>query len=307
MSLAVEIKNLKKTFNDVEALRGVNFHVKKGEIFGLLGPNGAGKTTTLEIMEGLKKPDSGSIRICGFNAVTESGEVKKRIGVQLQSSEYFPLLSLAELIRLFASIYGKRINAREHLKLVGLQEKADEVIKNLSGGQKHRFAIAAALVNDPEVLFLDEPTTGLDPHVRRDLWLLIKQLNKRGVTILLTTHYMEEAEYLCDRVAIIERGKILTDDTPENLIRKHSNATQIVFYADDEEEYRWLEKVKDVKQVYKEYPKIVIEVKSIDAVREVLKLLHEKKVYYSGLTVKNGNLEDVYLHLTGKHFGAKRK
>lgn len=301
MDFVIEIKNLVKKFSaQTEALKGISFGVKRGEIFGLLGPNGAGKTTTLEILEGLKQPSSGEVKICGFDAVKQSKEVKRRIGVQLQSSEYFPLISLSELIILFASFYHKKVNPLEILNLVNLKAKANEVVKNLSGGQKHRFAIAVALVNNPEVLFLDEPTTGLDPRVRREIWHLIRDLNQKGVSILITTHYMEEAEYLCDRVAIIDNGKILTIDEPRNLINNLSHTSQVSFFADNNTDYPWLTSMKHVEKIYRNDPKIILEIKSLDAVPKIIENLQKHKIKFTGFTVKAATLEDVYLDLTGR-------
>ncbi len=301
MEHVIEVENLRKKFSaDHEALRGISFAVNKGEIFGLLGPNGAGKTTTMEILEGLQKPTSGHVKIFGFDAAKNRQQIKERIGVQLQSSEYFPSVTLSELIRLFASFYHKRVNPEQFLDLVNLKDKANSLVKNLSGGQKHRFAIATALVHNPEILFLDEPTTGLDPRVRRELWQMIRELNLKGVTIFLTTHYMEEAEYLCDRVGIIDNGKILTIDEPKNLIDQLEHTSQISFFTNTKSDYKWLDKISDIEKVYINEPKVILEVKSLDAVSKILELLREHKILFSGFTVKTATLEDVYLDLTGR-------
>lgn len=222
----IEVKNLAKSFPDrggkgvVKAVRGISFEVKKGEIFGMLGPNGAGKTTTLEMMEGLRENDSGSIHVAGVDVCKNRSAVKSLIGVQLQSSAFFDNLNLTELIKLFASLYHVKVDPAKVLKEVELSEKSKTQFKNLSGGQKQRFSIASALVNRPEVLFLDEPTTGLDPQARRHLWALIRDINDKGMTIVITTHYMDEAEELCNRVAVIDNGKIIDIDSPKNLITK---------------------------------------------------------------------------------------
>jgi ABC-2 type transport system ATP-binding protein len=216
----IEVKNLQKTFGKVKAVRGISFDVKEGEIFGILGPNGAGKTTTLEMLEGLRTHDKGSILVAGIDVTKDRQKVKSLIGVQLQSSAFFDNLSLTELIRLFSSLYHTKVDPIRVLGEVGLTEKAKERVKNLSGGQKQRFSIASALVNRPKVLFLDEPTTGLDPQARRHLWDLIKDIQKKGMTVVITTHYMDEAEELCGRIAIIDQGKIVDIDTPENLVKK---------------------------------------------------------------------------------------
>jgi ABC-2 type transport system ATP-binding protein len=220
MSEAVlSVKNLKKSYGDFKAVRGVSFEVKKGEVFGILGPNGAGKTSTLEMIEGLRSIDSGQVTLNGLDVEKQTDAVKKIIGVQLQSSAFFMHLSLLELLRLFRDLYVADSDPMQLLKEVSLEEKANADVKELSGGQKQRFSIAAALVNKPVVLFLDEPTTGLDPQARRNLWDLVQQIRETGTTIVLTTHYMEEAEVLCNRVAIMDEGKIIAMDSPDELKR----------------------------------------------------------------------------------------
>ena len=216
----IEVKDLKKSFKNFEAVKGVTFEVKKGEIFGLLGPNGAGKTTTLEMIEGLQVPTSGSIILNGLNVPEEPMKVKHVIGVQLQSSAFYEKLSLVEILVLFGKLYGREVDAMSLLDKVELRDKAKSQVKTLSGGQKQRFSIASALVNDPVVIFLDEPTTGLDPQARRHLWSLITTINNEGKTIVLTTHYMDEAELLCNRIAIMDSGQIISLDTPNNMIDK---------------------------------------------------------------------------------------
>ncbi|MCY7361810.1 MAG: ABC transporter ATP-binding protein [Ignavibacteria bacterium] len=214
----IQVKNLVKNYDKLEAVKGISFDVHKGEIFGLLGPNGAGKTTTLEIMETLREKTSGEVIIDGFSIDKDQNEIKKIIGVQLQAAGYYPNLNLVELIELFSGLYNVETNPMEMLKLVDLEEKAKAKFKELSGGQKQRFSICTTLINDPKIVFLDEPTTGLDPQARRNLWELIKIIKAKGTTIMLTTHYMDEAEILCDRVGIIDNGNIVTIDTPDNLI-----------------------------------------------------------------------------------------
>lgn len=216
----IEVKNLKKAYGKFKAVNGVSFEVKKGEIFGILGPNGAGKTTTLEMVEGLRKADSGQIKVAGIDVRANPQDVKKVIGVQLQASSFFDYLSLKELIKFFASLYGTKVNPHEVLSEVELSEKSKSYVKTLSGGQKQRFSIASALVNKPQVLFLDEPTTGLDPQARRHLWDLIESIRDKGMTVVITTHYMDEAEVLCDRVAVMDAGKIIDIDSPDSLIKK---------------------------------------------------------------------------------------
>ena len=214
----IEVQNLQKTYKDTKALKGVSFQVSRGEVFGILGPNGAGKTTTVEILEGLRGADSGEVFINGINVIKNPQKVKSIIGVQLQSSAFFNRLTLAETVTLYSKAYEKNVNPLEVLKLVNMEEKASSYYRALSGGQKQRLSLAIGLVNDPDVLFLDEPTTGLDPQARRNLWKLVKEIRSRGKTILMTTHYMEEAEELCDRVAIMNAGSIVALDSPDNLI-----------------------------------------------------------------------------------------
>lgn len=225
MRKMISIKGLSKKYEEYLAVDDINFDVFEGEIFGLLGPNGAGKTTTLEILETLRKKTSGNIIIDDIDIDKQPLSIKQIIGVQLQQSGYYLNLNLKENIQLFAGLYNvKNFNAQELLKLVGLEDHAHKKFKQLSGGQQQRFSLAILLVNDPKIIFLDEPTTGLDPHARRNIWNIILELKRKGKTIVLTTHYMDEAELLCDRIAIMNAGKIITIDTPENLIENILNA-----------------------------------------------------------------------------------
>lgn len=214
----IRVENLVKNYGQFEAVKSVSFNVKEGEIFGLLGPNGAGKSTTLEIIETLRPKTSGKVFVNGFDLDTEPGEIKKIIGVQLQTSGFYPGLNLLELIRLFSGLYNRDVNAIELLKKVNLVDKAKNKSKELSGGQKQRFSIATTLINNPKIIFLDEPTTGLDPQARRNLWDLIREIRVAGTTVIITTHYMDEAEQLCDRIAIMDEGKIIKLDTPDKMI-----------------------------------------------------------------------------------------
>jgi ABC-2 type transport system ATP-binding protein len=216
----LKVKNLKKAYGGKAAVDGISFEVKPGEIFGILGPNGAGKTTTLEMIETLREIDSGTIIVNGLNVAEQPNEVKKIIGVQPQTAAFQDKQKLSEIIEMFAAAYGERVNPRQFLEEVQLGEKAGSYPEQLSGGQRQRLSIAAALVHSPKVFFLDEPTTGLDPQARRNLWDLIRTVRDKGVTIIMTTHYLDEAELLCDRVAIMDNGKIIALDTPHNLIRQ---------------------------------------------------------------------------------------
>ena len=214
----IQVDHLVKRYGALEAVSGISFSVKKGEIFGLLGPNGAGKSTTLEIIETLRYKTAGEIRVGGFSLDEAPSEIKKIIGVQLQSSGYFPGLNLVQLIELFAGLYNCSVDPMQLLVQVNLQDKAKAKVKELSGGQRQRFSVATTLINQPQVIFLDEPTTGLDPQARRSLWETIRTINQQGTTVVLTTHYLDEAEYLCDRVAIMDAGKIIALDAPAKLI-----------------------------------------------------------------------------------------
>lgn len=219
-SAIVEVKGLRKKYGNKEAVKGISFDVKKGEIFGILGPNGAGKTTTLEMIETLREIDGGSASINGINVAKYPYRIRSIIGVQPQTPGFQDKTKLTELLQIFAAAYGERVDPQQFLDEVNLGDKADSYVENLSGGQKQRFSIVAALVHSPKVFFLDEPTTGLDPAARRNLWDLIRQVRDRGISVILTTHYMDEAEVLCDRVAIMDQGKIIALDTPENLIKE---------------------------------------------------------------------------------------
>lgn len=214
----ISVNNLVKSYGSFEAVKNISFDVMEGEIFGLLGPNGAGKSTTLEIIETLREKTSGTIIVDRLDLDKSPNDIKKIIGVQLQTSGYYPNLKLTELIQLFSGLYNRSVDAMELLDSVNLRDKANSKVKELSGGQRQRFSIATTLINNPKIIFLDEPTTGLDPQARRNLWDLIKGLRQRGATVIITTHYMDEAEILCDRVAIMDSGKIISMASPDKLI-----------------------------------------------------------------------------------------
>lgn len=214
----ISVKNLVKNYGNFPAVKGISFDVYEGEIFGLLGPNGAGKSTTLEIIETLREKTSGEVLVNGFDLDKEPDEIKKIIGVQLQTSGYYPNLKLIELIKMFNGLYNRNADPIALLEMVNLKDKAKAKVKELSGGQRQRFSVATTLINEPKIVFLDEPTTGLDPQARRNLWELIRGIRDKGATVIITTHYMDEAEVLCDRVAIIDAGKIIAMDTPDKLV-----------------------------------------------------------------------------------------
>lgn len=313
MSKVIEVTNLQKTYplpkqerkqglTSFDAVKGISFDVMDGEIFGILGPNGAGKTTTLEIIEGLKQQTTGTIKVLGLDNISQTAEIKKQIGVQLQSSEYLHLMTLSELLKLFAGLYEKEADVDTLLGFVNLEDKKNSLVKDLSGGQKQRFTLASSLVNQPKLLFLDEPTTGLDPRARRDVWELIKKIRESGITIVLTTHYMEEAEYLCDRVAILDSGNILVINQPNKLIEDLSHNTQISFLTDQQIDEAIWKKISSIEKVYSNYPKVILEIKNLDIIGDVVKLLREHGISFSSFTVRTASLEDVYLDLTGKVF-----
>lgn len=306
MEKVISVESLHKVFKagkrSVSAVNGISFSVAQGEVFGVLGPNGAGKTTTLEILEGIKTPTAGRVEVLGLPVRENSLEIKRRIGVQLQSSEYLPHLTLSELMDLFASLYGVQVDAKEILHFVDLEEKSDALVKELSGGQKQRFTIATSLVHKPEIIFLDEPTTGLDPGARRKLWALIQKINSQGTTVVLTTHYMEEAEILCNRVAIMNQGRILTINEPKRLIDELSHTTQISFLVQHEVGQQVLQSLPGVEKVYGNFPKVILEISSLDVVSGIVRALREKHIHFAGFTVKTASLEDVYLDLTGEEY-----
>ena len=214
----ISVRDLVKNYGDFKAVKGISFEVMEGEIFGLLGPNGAGKSTTIEIIETLRPKTSGKVVVDGIDLDLSPGEIKKIIGVQLQAAGYYPGLNLYELVEMFAGLYNQKVDPLELLDRVQLKDKAKNKFKQLSGGQKQRFSIATTLINKPKIIFLDEPTTGLDPQARRNLWELIREIKAKGTTVILTTHYMDEAEFLCDRIAIVDAGNIISLDTPDQMI-----------------------------------------------------------------------------------------
>ncbi len=312
MDKVIEVQKLRKTYRiskgkELEAVKDVSFDVYKGEVFGILGPNGAGKTTALEIIECIRPQTSGSVAVFGFDNLKSANDIKGLIGVQLQSSQYLHHLSLGELLDLFASFYSSRKDKEgqgrtDLLELVGLSDKINEEFANLSGGQKQRFTIATSLVHEPQILFLDEPTTGLDPKARRDMWQLVKKINADGITIVITTHYMEEAEFLCNRVAIMDQGQILEIDEPKKLIDRLSDTTQISFFTDSQIDQNIFKDITKIKKVHASYPKVILEITSLDKISAVVNLLRQNQINFYGFTVKTATLEDVYLDLTGRAY-----
>ncbi len=296
------MESLTKRFGDTVAVDDVSFSVGEGEVFGILGPNGAGKTTTLETIEGIQEPDQGRTTVLGMDSRGEAAKVKERIGVQLQASAYFDYLTLTEILELFGLFYQRRTPSDELLQRVELQDKAKSTIDKLSGGQKQRFTIAASLVNDPEVVFLDEPTTGLDPQARHNLWDFIQSINRDGRTVVLTTHYMEEAEFLCHRVAIMDRGRIVALETPKNLVNTLPVPYELRIAMDDGRSTDGLERLAAVKGVDVD-DEGVVRLRSSNAASTLESLMEwvgKSGVHLTHLEVIPANLEDVFLSITGR-------
>ncbi len=301
MDTVVEVRNLVKRYGDLAAVNDVSFSVDKGEIFGFLGPNGAGKTTTIEMIEGLRKPNSGSIKVCGIDAVKEPAKIKEIIGVQLQSTTLYDNVKVREVIDHFAGYYQKSLPTDQIMEKVSITEKRNSYVDTLSGGQKQRVALALALINDPEVAFLDEPTTGLDPQSRRNVWSIIESLKDGGKTVILTTHYMEEAEELCDRVGIIDHGKIIALDSPRNLIEKADLESAVEVSSKDKNAEDIFKGMKGVNKVTREDNRFILQTKqSSSVIRELSKLSEDSKLNLEGMSVRKGTLEDVFLLLTGR-------
>ncbi len=299
----IEVRDLKKSYGGVPVVNGFSFQVKKGEIFGLLGPNGAGKTTTTEIIEGLRSADTGYVSLLGMNGLSHSQEVKEKIGIQLQIPSLLPLLNVEEILSLFGNVYRRAVPVKDLMELLSLTESRKTLAKNLSGGQQQRLSVAMALVNDPEIAFLDEPSTGLDPQNRRNLWEVIEEMKRRGKTILLTTHFMEEAERLCDRLAIIDHGKVIAQGEPQELIDVYCPQSAIQFEVDIPLDTAVLEQLPGATQVTTEGNEITIYSDDISATMSgVLKFAEgaclNKKL--KNLHVRQSTLEDVFLKLTGR-------
>jgi ABC-2 type transport system ATP-binding protein len=302
---AVEVNDLRKRYGDTLAADGVTFSVAAGEIFGLLGPNGAGKTTTVECILGLREPDGGRITVLGMEHGARSRETRARIGAQLQTTGLYPRLTVRELVHLFACLFPSARPVDEVIERVGLQEKARTPSKDLSGGQRQRLAVALALVNDPDLIFLDEPTTGLDPQARRGVWDVVRELRRAGKSVLFTTHYMEEAEQLCDRVAVMDHGRIIALDTPEALINEHFEETAIEFVALGEPPRERLAALPGVTQALFEdgHPTLY----STDVPRTMaglFELVTAGALAFKDMTVRQATLEDVFLKLTGRRIRA---
>ncbi len=297
----VRVRGLVKRYGDLIAVDGIDFDVTRGEVFALLGPNGAGKTTTVEILEGLRSPDAGTATVLGEDVATGADRLKERIGVSLQTAALYPKLTVTELIDLFASFYSKSRPTNELIDLLELGERRNARTQELSGGQRQRLGVALALVNDPELIFLDEPTTGLDPAARRALWDIILGLKAKGRTVLLTTHYLEEAEILCDRVAIMDHGHILEMGTVDELVSKRFKDRAVRFDATDALTDGELAALPAVTRVKRDDGDLLVYTGNVGAtIGALLDLTDAKGVEAKNLTVRRATLEDVFLDLTGR-------
>ena len=295
----IEVEHLRKTYGSVRAVDDISFEVHQGEIFGIVGPNGAGKTTTIECIEGLRSSDSGRISVLGLDPQRNGRDLWPRIGVQLQQSALQERMKVWEAVDLFASLYPRSVDWESLLEQLGLADKRDSMFCHLSGGQKQRLFIALALVNDPELVFPDELTTGLDPHARHAMWDLIRSIRDRGKTVVLTTHFMEEAERLCDRVAIIDRGRIVALDTPMNLIRSLGVGTRVVFTAEGPLDTDALSRSADYGQIEQDGERIAVNCKSNQQLAQLINTLVSDGLRFRDLRTEQPTLEDVFLAHTG--------
>jgi len=297
----IRVTDLKKYYGDVKAVDGVTFEVARGEVFGMLGPNGAGKTTTIEVLEGLRPPDSGTVEVLGLDVRRHPQSIKQRIGVQLQSVSLYPRLSVTELLDLFSSFFSHHVSTKQLIDAVDLGERAKAWSMNLSGGQQQRLSIALALVNDPELVFLDEPTTGLDPQARRSLWDLIKGLQERGKSVMLTTHYMEEATELCNRVAIMDHGHILEMGAVSELIGRRFKERAVFFDSNPKLPMDELARLGGVTRAAQEDGQTVLYSMDVPGtIAAVLATADELSVEPRNLGIRQATLEDVFLDLTGR-------
>jgi ABC-2 type transport system ATP-binding protein len=298
----IAVENLRKYYGDVRAVDGISFGVQEGEIFGFLGPNGAGKTTTIEIIEGYKVADSGQASVLGLDPRRDRYQLRERIGLMLQETALYPDLKVGEILRLFASYYRKPTDTDALLEMIGLEEKRGSFIRELSGGQRQRVVFVLALINDPEVLFLDEPTAGLDPQSRRTIWEWIDLSRKKGKTVFLTTHYIEEAERLCDRVAIVDHGRIIALDTPKHLVAGTEVEQRISFVIDGSLDLTRLEKLPGATRAHSDDQGLftLYAREAQPVLKSLLELSDANGFKLRGLEVEGSNLEDVFIRLTGR-------
>jgi len=301
MKAVIKVDHLRKSYKDIKAVNDISFRVYEGEIFGMLGPNGAGKTTTMEIVEGIRKADSGRVTVLGIDVRKHPRQVKTNIGVQLQTTSLYPRLSVREVMALFASFYPRSASIDKLIKLVDLEDSRKKRCKNLSGGQQQRLSIALALVNNPKVLFLDEPTSGLDPQSRHNIWKMIEYVRSKGKSVFITTHYMEEAQRLCDRVAIIDYGKIIATDKPDKLVSQHFQEEAIEFELNQPLGDDVLRGVAGVTNVVQENGKVTVYSSAVPVtVSALLDLAKQRGFELTNLYVRRATLEDVFLKLTGR-------
>jgi ABC-2 type transport system ATP-binding protein len=298
---AISIRGLYKRYGDIRAVDGIDLDVGENEIFGILGPNGAGKTTTLEMVETLRDPDAGEIKVLGLDVRRDSRKVKEIIGVQLQNTVFFEYLTVRETVDLFAAFYTRRLPVDELIDLVELKDKAGERVENLSGGQHKRLSIALALVNDPRIVFLDEPTTGLDPQARRRIWEIIRRLREERKTVVLTTHYIEEAERLCDRVAVMDHGRIIALGTPSRLIDEHVDRSTITFRLHPPLDPTLLKEAAGVEEVSAaEGVFTVLTSRPQESLMGIISLAEREGSRAEDINMRRATLEDVFLKLTGR-------
>ena len=300
MATVVEVRNLRKTYGSLTAVDDISFEVEEGEIFGMVGPNGAGKTTTIECIEGLRLQDSGSVQLLGMDPIKERRTIANQIGIQLQESALPQRIHVAEALELFASFYEHRADVEALLATLGLREKRSSSFKKLSGGQKQRLFIALALINKPRVVFFDELTTGLDPQARHSMWELVKQIREQGCTIFLTTHFMEEAERLCDRVLIIDRGKLVSLDSPEAMIRSLGIENRLTFTLPGNQVAPTLNGLPQVSNVEQFGERVIVYGHGERFASSVVSALEDAGVDFVDLRTEQPNLEDVFLSLTGQ-------
>jgi len=296
---ALHVRALRKSYRDVVAVDGIDLHVNAGECFGLLGPNGAGKTTTIEICEGLTTPDSGEVQVLGRQWRSDEAELRQRLGVQLQETQLTDKLTVVETVTLFRSFYRQGLEPDDVLRMVQLEEKRRARVGNLSGGQKQRLALACALVGAPEVIFLDEPTTGLDPQARRQLWDLIRAFKREGRTVVLTTHYMDEAEQLCDRVAIMDHGRIIDIDEPQRLVDKYCPERSVILSTADANAAAGLERIPGVESVTRNDSRYTIRGVGDRLITDVIRCVSDNHINVIDFRTETPNLEDVFLKITG--------
>lgn len=296
--MILKVSNLKKRYGKVKAVDGISFSVKRGEIFGVLGPNGAGKTTTLECIEGLRSYDDGEIEIFGEKMTTNNDFFKKKMGIQLQESSLPQRMKVWEALDFFSSFYNKNIDWEDLLVRLHIDDKRNNYFSNLSGGEKQRVFVALAMINDPEILFLDEITTGLDPQARRHMWKIMKEIKNMGKTIVMSTHYMEEAEYLCDRVIIVDRGKVIAGGAPRELINNLGIKNRIVVESKEEVDLGIFKDLKSVCDISLKDGKIEIVGTGTDVLMDIARVITDRQIKVD-LQYKTANLEDVYLSLTG--------